>query len=136
MNICSNEQLTIDKNLVFFLIEKKFNFLSVFFNKVSDNYKKLTNNFLFSILKKEINNLELKNFLKVLFWIFGIAILIYLCSFVNQINKEISNYKFLYFNNIQLKKDSAKTDLSFRFHYWTSTLFLLVKSNKYNLFII
>lgn len=136
MNICSNEQLAIDKNLVFFLIERKFNFLSVFFNKVSDNYKKLTNNFLFSILKKKINNLELKNFLKVLFWICGIAILIYLCSFVNQINKEISNYKFLYFSNIQLKKDSTKTDLSFRFHYWTSTLFSLVKSNKYNLFII
>lgn len=136
MNTYNNDvQIMSDENLIFFLMERKLNFLSVFLNKVSENYKKLTNNFLFSILKKQINNLELKKFLKILFWIFGIAILIYLFSVVNQINNEICSHKFIKFNKFQLKKISTTNNLFFQFHYWTSILFLLVKSNKYNFFV-
>lgn len=91
INWLVNKALAIFK-LVFLTLEKCLFALSNFINKTTNKYRKITNKVLQQILRQDWNNKELVVVMKVLFWIFGIAIAIYLYTLVHSAVKEITNW--------------------------------------------
>lgn len=120
---------------LFQLTERNFSKLGSFISSVFNNYKNIINLCLKEILQKEFNNKELKIFIKILLWLFGVSIAIYFFAVINQIKKEI-NLIWVRFelNHLKFHTLSNKKHNFFIWHYWTSILFILVKSNKYNIF--
>lgn len=121
--------------LVFLTLGKCLFALSNFVNKTTNKYKTTTNKVLQQILRQDWNNKELVVLMKVLFWIFGIAIAIYFYTLVHSAVKEITNWS--YQNKIDsffVEKISNNNSNLPNFHYWTSTLYLLVKSNQFHVF--
>lgn len=121
--------------LLYQLTERNFSRLGSFISSVFSNYKNIINLCLKEILQKEFNNKELKIFIKILLWLFGVSIAIYFFAVVSQIKKEI-NLIYLRFeiNHFKFHNLTNKKYYFFIWHYWTSILFILVKSNKYNIF--
>ncbi len=134
INWLVNKALAIFK-LVFLTLEKCLFALSNFINKTTNKYRKITNKVLQQILRQDWNNKELVVVMKVLFWIFGIAIAIYLYTLVHSAIKEITNWSYpSKINSFFVEKISNNNSNLPNFHYWTSTLYLLIKSNQFHVF--
>lgn len=121
--------------LVFLTLGKCLFALSNFVNKTTNKYKTTTNKVLQQILRQDWNNKELVVLMKILFWIFGIAIAIYFYTLVHSAIKEIASWS--YQNKIDsffVEKISSNNQKLPIFHYWTSTLYLLIKSNQFHVF--
>lgn len=122
--------------LLFSVLEKILFNVKEFVNKVKSKSKDSIDFVLKSILKHEANNKDLVIFIKVLLWIFGIAVAIYFYTFFDAAIKEIPVKNFHQKLDVaKIKNMPINSNKIGVFYYWNSTLYLLTKCNQFNVFL-
>lgn len=136
----NNSFFTIVK-LIFMMFLKFIKNTILFFNnftiKVMRNYELISNYVLNKILASGNVNKELFVFVKVFLYITGTFFFIYIYILFSQIIKEIIGYfnKLHFVTKCNVFKISRQKHER-QFNYFASTLLNLVKSKKYNLFLV
>lgn len=126
--------------MISWFIKKNFSIFSALFYFVVElienatySYEQKVHAFWNLVLSKKANNKSLVVFLKILYYAFGVFAFVYLYTILKQIHTEL---KLKYLRKIKLflsyEEDKKVSSTN---NYFSSTLYLLVKCKKYNLFL-
>lgn len=126
--------------MIYWFVKKNFSILNALlyfvvelFENASCLYEQKLHSFWNLILSKKTNNKGLVIFLKILYYTFGVFAFVYLYVILKQIHTKLKLNHLRKTKLLFSYKESRK--LSPINKYLSSTLYLLVKCKKYNLFL-